>query len=115
MTSTNTGNKLIHWFGTQQLPAEAIVKHLIWKDAMRLASTCKALWQEVEWIVTEAQPNLKAALNKKIPDGLRIPLLTGLTQHEVRADTNFALRFACCNGHLRVAQWLTERFGIKQK
>jgi len=34
----------------------------------------------------------------------------GLTAADARADDNAALRWACENGHLSVAQWLRETF-----
>jgi len=107
-----TGQTLVHWLTSQQLPAEAILRHLDWKEAVRLSASCSQLWPHVEWLVTLAQPNQKAALNKETPDRLRIPLLTGLTLEQVRVNHNHTLRWACKNGHLAVAQWLAERFGL---
>ena len=112
MTSTETSQQLIHWFSTQQLHTEVILKHLTWKDAVRLAASCPQLWQEVERMVAMAKPDTVAALNNKTPDRLRIPLLTGLTRDQVRAEDNYVLRWACRRGHLAVAQWLTERFQL---
>ena len=103
---------MIHWVRSQQLSAEAVLKHLSWKEVVQLASTCKGLWQEVAWMVAQTKPDLEAALDPKTPDRLRIPLLTGLTAEQVRADNNQALRWACMNGHLAVAQWLTDRFQL---
>jgi hypothetical protein len=106
------GDALIHWFTSQQLPGDLILQHLTHKDAMQLASTCTQLWSVVERLVTLTRPNIKVALAITTPDGLRIPLLTGLTLHDARAYNNAALQGACKNGHLKVAQWLTERFEL---
>jgi ankyrin repeat protein len=66
----------------------------------------------VEQLVTLALPNKEVALGETIPDRLRIPLLTGLTTDDARANSNCALKWVCRNGHLEVAQWLTERFWL---
>jgi len=112
MVGSDTGPQVIHWVSTHQLPVEAILKHLTWREAVQLASTCKGLWQKVMWMVTQAPPDLEAALDPKTPDRLRIPLLTGLTAEQVRAGNNRALRMACKHGQLEVAQWLTDRFQL---
>jgi len=112
MVGSDTGPQVIHWVSTHQLPVEAILKHLTWREAVQLASTCKGLWQKVMWMVTQAPPDLEAALDPKTPDRLRIPLLTGLTAEQVRADNNKVLRWACKHGQLEVAQWLTDRFQL---
>jgi hypothetical protein len=36
----------------------------------------------------------------------------GLTAHDARADDSHMLHFACENGHLGVAQWLWNTFGL---
>ena len=35
----------------------------------------------------------------------------GLTAADARARDNYALRMACAEGYLEVAQWLADRFG----
>ena len=112
MAKCETGQQLTHWVSTHQLPAEAILIHLTWQEAVRLASTCKGLWQEVAWMVTQAPPDLEMAMDPKTPDRLRIPLLTGLTTDDARTFDNEALRMACRYGYLEVAQWLTDRFQL---
>ena len=112
MAKCETGQQLTHWVSTHQLPAEAILIHLTWQEAVRLASTCKGLWQEVAWMVTQAPPDLEMAMDPKTPDRLRIPLLTGLTTDDARTFNYEALREACGNGHLEVVQWLTDRFQL---
>jgi hypothetical protein len=106
------GQELVHWVTTQQLPLPLILRHLAWRDAVRLAFASPQLWPHVARLVALARPDLAAALAGTTPDRLRIPLLTGLTREQVRADSNEALREACENGHLATAKWLTERFGL---
>ena len=106
------GDTLVHWFTSQQLPGDLILQHLTYKDAMQLAATCTQLWSVVERLVMLSRPNMKVALGDTTPDWLRIPLLTGLTVDDARTHDNWALQWACHNGHLVVAQWLTERFKL---
>lgn len=97
-----------------ELPAagDKVLWFLDWKDGVRLAASCPMLWREVERLVTLAEADPDVALHKATPDRLRIPLLTGLTAADIRTADNYALRFACFNGHLKVAQWLVKRFGL---
>jgi hypothetical protein len=104
--------ELTHWVASRQLPIEVIVRGMEWKDAVRLAACSPQTWPHVEQLVTLARPDWDAALDENTPDRLRIPLLTGLTREQVRAENNEALRRACVNGHLATAQWLTERFQL---
>jgi len=112
MDCTETGNKLVHWLATKQLPGEVILKHLNWKEALRLAASSPFLWPHVERLVALALPNRQVGLKPSTPDRLRIPLLTGVTREQVRANDNEALQEACEYGHLAVAQWLVERFQL---
>jgi len=105
------GPVLTHWVASQQLPIIQIVRGMHWKDAVRLAASSPLLWPHVEWLVALAMPNQEAALAKATPDRLRIPLLTGLTREQARAN-NYELRWACGRGRLGMAQWLTERFQL---
>jgi hypothetical protein len=74
---------------------------------VRLAAASPRLWPHVEQMAARARPDCMAALAATTPDRLRIPLLVGLTPVDARADDNYALRVACGNGHVAVAQWLT--------
>jgi len=106
------GCELVHWIATLQLPAETIIRGLDFKDAVWLSASSPQLWPHVERLVSLAKLDRKAALADSTPDRLRIPLLTGLTWEQVRDNNNLALRMACRNGYLNMAQWLTEHFGL---
>jgi hypothetical protein len=105
-------HELIHWVAIRHLAIEQIMRDMEWKDALRLAFSSPQLWPHVERLVALTKPDMRAALNEDTSDRLRIPLLTGLTPADARADNNWALRKACAGGHLAAAQWLTERFGL---
>ena len=111
-TPLHPGDELLHWVATQQLSVPLVLRHLTWRDAVRLAVTCPQLWPHVELLVALAKPDLAAAVAPTTPDRLRIPLLTGLTAADIRVGNNWALRRACANGHLKVAQWMTATFGL---
>jgi len=110
--ATTTGDELVHWITSEQLPRDVILQHLNYIDALQLASTCTQLWSVVGRLVMLARANKKLALGKTTPDWLRIPLLTGLTKVNARANDNDALTWACLHGHLVMAHWLTKRFGL---
>ena len=106
------GPVLTHWVNTRQLPGDLILKHLSWKDAVRLGFSSPELWPHVERLVALARPDRVAAFADLTPNRLRIPLLTGLTAADAREYDNGALLMACGGGHLATAQWLVERFGL---
>ena len=113
-TPLHPGDELLHWVATQQLLVPLVLRHLTWREAVRLAVTCPQLWPHVERLVTLAKPDMAAALAPTTHDRLRIPLLTGLTAADARNNYNDALREACANGHLAVTEWLETTFGITQ-
>jgi hypothetical protein len=113
---TMTSNLLVRWCASQQLVALLILAQLRWKDAVRLASTCRELRKNLQWIVSQTPFDFETAvLHYSTPDILRIPIITGITPEKIRESYAYSFRTSCSRGRLSVAKWMDEKFELCSK